>query len=64
MEKLCTNFNNHILEEMKRIVDDCNTTGAIIQEVKVVNDSVGICEIKEPQNTDGLLSVELKVVLK
>lgn len=64
MEKLCTNFNNKILEEMKRIVDDCNTTGAIIQEVKVVNDSVGVCKIKEPQNTDGLLSVELKVVLK
>lgn len=64
MEKLCTNFNNNILEEMKRIVDDCNRAGAIIQEVKVVNDSFGVCEIKEPKTADGLLSVDLKVVLK
>lgn len=64
MEKLCTNFNNNILEEMKRIVEDCNKNGSIIQEIKVVNDSVGVCGIKEPQNTEGLLSVELKVVLK
>lgn len=64
MEKLCTNFNNNILEEMKRIVDDCNRSGTIIQEIRVINDSVGVCEIKEPKKADGLLSVELKVVLK
>lgn len=64
MEKLCTNFNDIILEEVKKVVNDCNKNGVIIQEVKVINDSVGVCEIKDPQNTDGLLSVELKVVLK
>lgn len=64
MENLCTNFNDKILEEMKRIVDDCNRAGTIIREVKVVNDSVGVCEIKEPKKADGLLSVDLKVVLK
>lgn len=64
MEKLCTNFNNNILEEVSKIVESCNKNRVIIQEIKFTNDSVGVCEMNNTQNTDGLLLVDLKVVLK
>lgn len=64
MEKLCTNFNNKILEEMKKIVDACNNNDLVIQEVKFINDSVDVCQLINSADTKGLLSVGLKVVLK
>lgn len=64
MEKLYTNYNNNILEEMKKIVDTCNKNEMTIREITFINNSFDVCKIKEPQKTDGLLSVELKVVLK
>lgn len=64
MEKLCTNFNNNILKEMKRIVDECNKNGTTIQEVTFINSSVNVCEMSNTENTKGLLSIDLKVILK
>lgn len=64
MEKLCTNFNNNILKEMKRIVDECNKNGTTIQEVTFINNSVNVCEMNNTENTNGLLSIDLKVILK
>lgn len=64
MGKLCTNFNNNILEEMKRIVEACNKNGTTIQEVTFTNNSFDVCEMSNTQNTSGLLSVDLKVALK
>lgn len=64
MEKLCTNFNNNILKEIKRIVDECNKNGTIIQEISFINNSVNVCEMNNTENTNGLLSIDLKVILK
>lgn len=64
MKKLCTNFNNKILEEMEKLVTTCNNNELVIQEVKFTNDSVNVCEIMNPLDTYGLLSVDLKVVIK
>ncbi len=64
MEKICTNFNNLMLEEMKKVVEACNKNGTIISEVKLVNDSVGVVELAKPNKADGLVSVELKVIIE
>lgn len=64
MEKICTNFNNLMLEEMKKVVEACNKNGTIISEIKLVNDSVGVVELTKPNKADGLVSVELKVIIK
>lgn len=64
MEKICTNFNNLMLEEMEKVVEACNKNGTIISEVKLVNDSVGVVELTKPNKADGLVSVELKVIIE
>lgn len=64
MEKLYTDFNNKILKEMRKIVDTCNDNDFVIQEVKFINESVGVCQIINPVDADELLSVDLKVVMK
>lgn len=64
MAKLYTDFNNNILKEMKKLVEACNSNGCVIQEVKFTNDSVGTSQLIGSDNTHGLLSVDLKVVLK
>lgn len=64
MEKICTNFNDLMLEEMGKVVEACNKNGTIISEVKFVNDSVGVVELTKPNKADGLVSVELKVIIE
>lgn len=64
MEKICTNFNDLMLEEMEKVVEACNKNGTIISEVKFVNDSVGVVELTKPNKADGLVSVELKVIIE
>ena len=64
MEKICTNFNNLMLEEMKKVVESCNKNGTIISEVKLVNDSVNVVELVKPNKTDGLVTLSLKAILK
>ena len=53
MEKICTNFNNLMLEEMKKVVEACNKNGTIISEVKLVNDSVGVVELAKPNKAES-----------
>lgn len=64
MRKLYTNFNNKILEEMERLVVVCNENNLVIQEVKFTNDSVDKCQLINSMDTGGLLSFDLKVVMK
>lgn len=64
MEKICTNFNDLMLKEMGKVVEVCNKNGTIISEVKLVNDSVGVVELTKPNKADGLVSVELKVIIE
>lgn len=64
MARLCTNFNNKILDEMEKLVAACNENGFVIQEIKFINDSVGKCQLINSMDTDGLLSFDLKVVMK
>ena len=63
MERLYTNFNDIMLKEMKKVVDGCNTNGTIISEIKLVNDSVDNIKILKPDRAEGLISVELKVIV-
>lgn len=64
MEKICTNFNDLMLEKMGKVVEACNKNGTIISEVKFVNDSVGVVELTKPNKADGMVSVELKVIIE
>ena len=64
MEKICTNFNDLMLEKMGKVVEACNKNRTIISEVKFVNDSVGVVELTKPNKADGLVSVELKLIIE
>lgn len=63
MDRIVTNFNERIIREVNKMVAACNKTGTIIQEIRVINDSLDVCETGNNEETEGYLRVEVKVVL-